>query len=112
VQRRSYKNDYQLSTLHTHHAHISIPHFAFSNRRRSNSSKLRSLNGRGLLGTNDLGLVVHLDVLLASCVHGGRKGLVRLPLAGCAGSRLLQHLVDLLEGEALGLGDEEVGKED
>jgi hypothetical protein len=112
VQRRSSKNDYQLSTLHTHHAHISIPHFTYSNRPRSNPSKLISLNDGSLLGTDSLGLVVHLHVLLASHVHGRRKGLVRLPLAGCAGSSLLQHLVDLLEGEALGLGDEEVGKED
>jgi hypothetical protein len=33
--------------------------------------------------------------------------LVRLPLGRGARSRLLQHLVDLLQGQALGLGDEE-----
>lgn len=32
------------------------------------------------------------------------------PLVGGAGGGLLEHLVDLLEGEALGLGDEEVGE--
>ena len=35
-----------------------------------------------------------------------------LPFAGGTGSGLLQHLVDLLEGKTLGLGDEEVGEED
>lgn len=32
-----------------------------------------------------------------------------LPFRGCARRGLLHHLVDLLEGEALGFGDEEVG---
>lgn len=41
------------------------------------------------------------------CESGGR-----LPLARGAGSALLQHLVDLLEGKTLGLGNEEVGEED
>ena len=34
---------------------------------------------------------------------------MRDPLAAVAGVRLLQHAIDLLEGEALGLGNEEVG---
>jgi hypothetical protein len=50
-------------------------------------------------------------VLLAK-VHLGSKGGVGLPLARGAGSGLLQHLVDLLEGKTLGLGDEEVGEDD
>jgi hypothetical protein len=49
----------------------------------------------------------HLDGLLRE-VHIARKGGVRLPLARGAGSGLLQHLVDLLKSEALGLRDEEV----
>jgi hypothetical protein len=49
----------------------------------------------------------HLDGLLRE-VHIARKGGVRLPLAGGAGSGLLQHLVDLLKSEALGLRDKEV----
>ena len=64
-----------------------------------NSLRLRSIDG------------VELDVLLGE-VHLGREGGVRLPLARGAGSSLLQHLVDLLEGKTLGLGDEEVGEED
>ena len=52
-----------------------------------------------------------LDVLLCE-VHLAGEGAVGLPLARSTGSALLQHLVYLLEGEALGLGDEEVGKED
>jgi len=53
----------------------------------------------------------NLDVLLAQ-VHLRSEGAVGLPLARGAGSSLLKHLVDLLEGEALGLGNEEVGEED
>ena len=37
---------------------------------------------------------------------------MRLPADGRARSRLLEHLVDLLEREALGLGHEEVGEDD
>jgi hypothetical protein len=63
------------------------------------------LNSRGLrLGPNG-----NLDVLLGE-VHVGCEGAVGLPLARVAGSALLQHLVDLLEGEALGLGDEKEGE--
>lgn len=40
---------------------------------------------------------------------GGSKGGSGLPLGGSTGSSLLHHLVDLLQRQALGLGDEEVG---
>jgi hypothetical protein len=39
----------------------------------------------------------------------GSEGLRRNPLRGGTRSRLLHHLIDLLEGQALSLGDEEVG---
>ena len=60
--------------------------------------------GRNVLERN-------LDVLLAK-VHLGGEGGVGLPLARGARSGLLHHLVDLLEGKTLGLGDEEVGEDD
>lgn len=53
-----------------------------------------------------------LDVLLDGLLghaHLGGVGGVRHPLGRVAGSGLLEHLVDLLESETLGLGDEEVG---
>jgi hypothetical protein len=53
----------------------------------------------------------NLNVLLGQ-VHLGGIGGMRLPLARGAGSGLLQHLVDLLKGKTLGLGDKEVGEED
>jgi hypothetical protein len=52
-----------------------------------------------------------LDALLAK-VHLARKRAVGLPLARSAGSRLLEHLVNLLESKTLGLGNEEVGEEE
>ena len=54
----------------------------------------------------DVDLVV--DVLLGES-HVGREGGMGLPLGGGPGRGLLHHLVDLLEGEPLGLRDEEVG---
>lgn len=39
--------------------------------------------------------------------HIGSEGGVGHPLGGCPGGGLLHHAVDLLESEALGLGDEE-----
>lgn len=45
-------------------------------------------------------------------MHLRGEGAVRLPLAGCTGSCLLKHLVDLLESKTLGLRNEEVGEED
>jgi hypothetical protein len=53
----------------------------------------------------------NLNVLLGK-VHFSSKSAVWLPLARGAGGALLQHLVDLLESKTLGLGNEEVGKED
>jgi hypothetical protein len=41
--------------------------------------------------------------------HRAGEGLSWLPLGRVAGSSLLEHLVDLLQGQALGLGDQEVG---
>lgn len=52
-----------------------------------------------------------LNVLLAKVHLRGESG-GGLPLARGAGSSLLQHLVDLLEGKTLGLGHEEVGEEE
>jgi hypothetical protein len=43
-------------------------------------------------------------------MHIGREGRMRHPLAGRTGSGLLEHAVDLLERETLGLGHEEVGE--
>lgn len=50
--------------------------------------------------------------MLLAKVHLSGEGGVGLPLARGAGSGLLQHLVDLLEGKTLGLGDEEVSEDD
>ena len=41
--------------------------------------------------------------------HLRSKGAVRHPFAGVARCSLLQHAVDLFEGEALGFRDEDVG---
>lgn len=41
--------------------------------------------------------------------HLGGEGGLGLPLGGSARSGLLHHLVDLLQGETLGLGNQEVG---
>jgi hypothetical protein len=43
-------------------------------------------------------------------VHLRREGRVWHPLVGGTWGSLLQHLVNLLQGQALGLGDEEVGE--
>ena len=43
-------------------------------------------------------------------MHLSGEGGVGNPFVGGARGGLLQHLVDLLEGETLGLGDEEVGE--
>lgn len=49
--------------------------------------------------------------LVEDAVAGDLRGksLMGLPLGGSAGSSLLHHLVDLLQGQALGLGNQEVG---
>lgn len=46
--------------------------------------------------------------------HAHLSGISRMwnPLGAGSGSSLLQHAVDLLEGEALSLGDEDVGVDD
>lgn len=46
---------------------------------------------------------------LAFETHMGGEGLAGLPFGGGARSRLFHHLINLLEGQALGLGDEEIG---
>ena len=67
-----------------------------------------SLDLRGLVVLRCNG---DLNVLLIK-VHLSGESAVGLPLAGCAGSSLLKHLVNLLEGKALGLRNEEVGEKD
>ena len=52
-------------------------------------------------------VVLHSSGVLGQA-HLGGKGGVRLPLGGSAGSRLLHHAVDLLEGQTLGLGNKQV----
>lgn len=47
--------------------------------------------------------------LLLSETHLRRKGAVRLPFGGCPRRGLLHHLVHLLKGKTLGLGNKEVG---
>lgn len=49
------------------------------------------------------------DLVVVGDAHLLGEGGVGLPASGGAGSGLLHHLVDLLEGKTLGLGDEEVG---
>ena len=46
---------------------------------------------------------------LLSKAHIGRKGGMGHPFGGGSGGALLEHAVDLLEGEALGFWDEEEG---
>lgn len=62
--------------------------------------------------TNDFAVVHHAclggDVLLGE-THLRREGAVGLPLGRGPRGGLLHHLVDLLQGETFGLGDEEVG---
>jgi hypothetical protein len=64
-----------------------------------------------LLGNNVLGLsggaAGQGDALLGE-THLLGECAVWDPFCGCPGGGLLQHLVDLLKGEALGLGDEKV----
>lgn len=49
------------------------------------------------------------DMLDLTSTHGLGEGGVRTPLSRGSGSGLLHHLINLLERQALGLGDEEVG---
>lgn len=61
----------------------------------------------GRLGLESLDLLVVL--VAVDLAHGVGEGLRGLPGGGLARGGLGEHLVNLLEGEALGLGDEEVG---
>jgi len=54
---------------------------------------------------DDLGV----ELSLLGDTHLRCKGGGWLPLGGCTWSSLLHHAVDLLERQALGLGDEDVG---
>ena len=55
-----------------------------------------------------IGMLDVLDIGLLGHTHLVGKGGVRYPAGGLARCGLLEHAVDLLEGKALGLGDEEV----
>lgn len=50
--------------------------------------------------------------MLLAKVHFGSKSAVRLPHARGARRGLLEHLIDLLEGKTLGLGNKEEGEEE
>lgn len=54
-------------------------------------------------------LLTHGRVNLLVQSNFGSKGAVRLPLGGSTRSSLFHHLVNLLKGQTLGLGNEEVG---
>ena len=56
-----------------------------------------------------IGMLDVLDIGLLGHTHLVGKGGVRYPAGGLARCGLLEHAVDLLEGKALRLGDEEVG---
>ena len=47
--------------------------------------------------------------LATGAEHRTREGLVGNPLGGCSWGALLHHTINLLQGQTLGLGDEEVG---
>ena len=79
------------------------------------STHAQPVGGQGTLKSASLPLdvldVVDIDqTVLNACVLS--VGVAWAPLGGCAGAGLLHHLVDLLEREALGLGDQEVGVEE
>lgn len=54
-------------------------------------------------------MLSHGNMLDLTSTHSLGKGGVRSPLSRGSGSSLLHHLINLLERQALGLGDEEVG---
>ena len=54
-----------------------------------------------------IGMLDVLDIGLLGHTHLVGKGGVRYPAGGLARCGLLEHAVDLLEGKALRLGDEE-----
>ncbi len=71
-----------------------------------------NLDGAGLgLGSDSLSANRDLEVLLAK-VHLCREGGGGLPHARGSGRALLEHLVDLLECETLGLGDQEESEDE
>jgi hypothetical protein len=104
MQRRSFPKNY---STYSSHPIPTITTFHVSRIRPTLKTSLYV--GRLVLGGDVLER--NLNVLLGQ-VHLSGKGRVGLPLARGAGCGLLHHLVDLLEGEALGLRDEEVGEED
>lgn len=57
----------------------------------------------------NLGCDANLLVVVNRETHLVSKGGVGLPSRGGAGSGLLHHLIDLLQRQALGLGNKEVG---
>lgn len=74
------------------------------------NSLVSRLDRNGLLS---LGLLSRsVSSMLGSHAHLGCEGRVRNPSTGLAWVDLLQHAVDLLEGETLGLWHEEEGEED
>lgn len=92
MQRRFITDQASLVSFHVPHSHYPLlqHHLDFG------------------LGLHGLSSYRDFDVLVRK-VHFSSEGRVRLPLARGAGSSLLQHLVDLLERQALGLWHEEVG---
>ena len=77
----------------------------------SENDEKRSLDSRIIIvGVLDRVLLDELgSTAVLNQAHVGSEGGVRDPLAGGARAGLLHHAVDLLEGQALGLGHEEVG---
>jgi len=72
----------------------------------------RATTGNSLVdGTLPLNIGNHFGVELAidATARDICKGAIWLPLRRCTGSRLLHHLVDLLERQTFGLGNQEVG---
>lgn len=57
---------------------------------------------------NAVGILSMLNSVLLSVSLLGSKGIVRSPLGGVARVGLLQHGIDLLQRQTLGLGDQEV----
>lgn len=64
--------------------------------------------GHGLAG---MLLQVQAGFGLLNHTHLMREGVVRLPIATGRGSSFLEHLIDLFQSKALGLGDEEIGEQ-
>jgi hypothetical protein len=79
-------------------------------RARGNIEKTSENNNRSIVHRQAAGARLGvLDLLLLRVgVLGAGEGVVRDPLGGRARGALLEHAVDLLEREALGLGDHEV----